>query len=177
MKKVGISVLFFITFLIIYFLQANLFINCKIFGVMPNLFIVLILYIGLFANTIHAISFGIIMGLILDLIYSGNIGITAIMFCVIGYLGSYFDKNFSKESKLKIVIMVIGATIIYEFGYYGLRGLILGFEFEWLNFMRIIIFEVIYNVLITIILYPLIQKTGYEVDRSFKKNNILTRYF
>lgn len=99
------------------------------------------------------------------------------MFCIVGYLGAYFDKNFSKESKLKIVFMVIGATIIYEIGLYLLSGLIIGFEYEWLNFIRIIIFEVIYNVLITIILYPFIQKTGYEVDRSFKKNNILTRYF
>lgn len=99
------------------------------------------------------------------------------MFCIIGYLGAYFDKNFSKESKLKIVFMVVGATVIYEIGYYLLSGLIIGFEYEWFNFIRIIIWEVIYNVLITIVLYPIIQKTGYEVDRSFKKNNILTRYF
>lgn len=99
------------------------------------------------------------------------------MFCIIGYLGAYFDKNFSKESKLKIVFMVIGATIIYEIGVYALNGLIIGFDLEWLHFIRIIIFEIIYNVLITIILYPLIQKTGYEVDRNFKRNNVLTRYF
>lgn len=177
MRKIGISILFFIIFLIIYFLQVNVFVNCKIFGVMPNLFVVLVLYIGLFANTTYAIAFALIMGIFLDLLYGKAIGITAIMFCIIGYLGAYFDKNFSKESKLKIVFMVIGATIIYELGYYLLSGLIIGFDFEWFNFMRIIIFEVIYNVLIIIILYPLIQKTGYEIDRSFKKNNILTRYF
>lgn len=177
MKKFGISLLFLLTFIIIYLLQANIFPHLQIAGVMPNLFIILILWIGLFANATHAIVFGIIMGLSLDLIYGKVIGITAIMFCVIGYLGAYFDKNFSKESKLKIVIMVIGATIIYELGYYSLSGLIIGFDFEWLNFIRIIIFEVIYNVLITILLYPLIQSLGYKIDRTFKKNNILTRYF
>lgn len=177
MKKFGVSVLFFITFLIIYFLQANIFPGLKIAGVMPNLFIIFILWIGLFANTIQAIIFGIIMGLLLDLIYGKVIGITAIMLCVIGYLGAYFDKNFSKESKFKIVLMVVGATIIYEFGYYALSSLIIGFECEWLKFTRIVIFEVIYNVLITIILYPIIQKLGYKVDRAFKRNNILTRYF
>lgn len=77
MKKIGISILFFITFLIIYFLQANLFINCKIAGVMPNLFIILILYIGLFANTVQAITFGIIMGIILDLLYGKVIRINS----------------------------------------------------------------------------------------------------
>lgn len=177
MKKFGISVLFFITFIIIYLLQANIFPSLKIAGVMPNLFVILILWIGLFASTFEAVIFGIIMGLILDLIYGRVIGITAIMLCVIGYLGAYFDKNFSKESKFKIVLMVIGATIIYEVGYYALNGLILGYDFEWLRFMKILIYEVIYNVLITILLYPTIQNLGYKVDRAFKRNNILTRYF
>lgn len=177
MKKFGISVLFFITFVIIYLLQANIFPYIKIAGVTPNLFIILILWIGLFANTVQAIAFGIIMGLILDLLYGKVIGITAIMLCIVGYLGAYFDKNFSKESKLKIVLMVIGATIIYEIGYYSLSGLIIGFDFEWLKFMKIVIFEVLYNVLITILLYPIIQNLGYKIDRTFKRNNILTRYF
>lgn len=177
MKKIGISMLFFLAFIIIYLLQANVFPHFTIAGVMPNVFIIFILWIGLFTNTTQAIIFGIIMGISLDLIYGEVIGITAIMFCIIGYLGAYFDKNFSKESKLKVVVMVIGATIIYELGYYSLGGLIIGFDFEWLNFMRIVIFEIIYNVLITIILYPLIQVLGYKVDRVFKKNNILTRYF
>ena len=69
MKKIGISITFFITFIIIYFLQVNIFVNLKIAGVMPNLFIIFILYIGLFANTMQAITFGIIMGIIIDLLY------------------------------------------------------------------------------------------------------------
>ena len=177
MKKLGISIIFLIIFFIIYFLQIGIFSNLPIAGVMPNLFIVLILYIGLFANSINAIIFGIMIGLFLDLLYGNTVGISAAMFCIIGYLGSYFDKNFSKENKVTILLMVIGATLIYELGCYALNGFILRYDFEWFKFMRIIIFEIIYNSLITIILYPLIQSTGYKVDRIFKRNNVLTRYF
>lgn len=177
MKKFGVSIIFLVIFILIYFLQAGVFANLPIAGVMPNLFIILILYIGLFANSINAIAFGIIIGLFLDLLYGNTVGISAVMFCVVGYLGAYFDKNFSKENKVTILLMAIGATIVYEFGFYSLNGLILHYDFEWLKFMKIIIFEVIYNSLIVILLYPLIQSTGYKVDRIFKKNNILTRYF
>lgn len=176
-KKTIITILFFLIFLIIYFLQANIFVNLKIAGVMPNLFILLILYIGLFSNTIEAIGFGVIMGLVLDFIYGKAIGITAVMFCIIGYLGAYFDKNFSKESKIKIIIMSVVATIIFETGLYSLGSLIIGYELEWIPFARILGIEILYNTLITIILYPFIQKTGYSVDRAFKRSNILTRYF
>ena len=177
MKKFGMSLIFLVTFMLIYFLQVGVFSHLPIAGVVPNLFVILILYISLFANSINAIGFGIIIGLFLDLLYGNTVGISAVMFCVIGYLGAYFDKNFSKENKVMILLMVIGATIIYEIGFYALNGFILNYNFEWLKFMKIIIFEIIYNCLITILLYPLIQNTGHKVDRIYKKTNILTRYF
>ena len=177
MKKFGIGILFFIVFLILYFLESNLFPLITIKGVLPNLIVIFILFIGLFANTTYGILFGAICGLILDLIYGKCVGISAVMLCVIGYLGSYFDKNFSKENKITIILMVVGTTIIYEAGYYLLNSIILGFNTEWFYFAKILIIEVVYNVLLSILLYPVIQKAGYAVDRIFKRNNVLTRYF
>lgn len=177
MKKISIFIGFILMFFLIYFLQVNIFNSFTIAGVKPNLFIIYILFIGLFANQFLGISFGVVCGLIIDLLYGKTIGITAIMLCAIGYLGSYFDRNFSKENKLTIIFMIIGATIIFEFGSYFLTSIILEFEREYLYFLKIVLIETLYNVLIVIILYPLIQKVGYSIDRNFKRNNILTRYF
>lgn len=177
MKKFFITVILFIVFLIIYFLQANFFPNFTIAGISPNLFVILVLFIGLYANQTLGISFGIIVGLFLDSIYSKSIGPSAIMLCIIGFLGAYFDKNFSKDNKLTILLMVAGATAIYEFGLYSLKALILGYDFEMFEFIRIVLLEILYNSLLTIIIYPLIQKAGYTIDRNFKQNNLLTRYF
>ena len=177
MRKFSIIVILILVFFLIYFLQVNIFGTFTIAGIKPNLFVIYILFIGLFANHVTGISFGVICGLVIDLLYSKTIGISAIMLCAIGYLGAYFDKNFSKENKLTIIFMVIGATAIYEFGTYFLRSIILEFEREYLYFLKIVLIEILYNVLLSIILYPLIQKLGYIIDRNFKKNNILTRYF
>ena len=157
MKKIGVAISLIVVFIIIYFLQVNFFSNFNIGGIKPNLFILFILFIGLFANQF--------------------LGITAIMLCIIGYLGSYFDKNFSKENKFTIILMGAGATIIFEFGSYFLESIIMNFNREYIAFLKILIIEVIYNILLTILLYPLIQKMGYIIDRTFKRNNILTRYF
>ena len=177
MKKLIISIILFITFLIIYFLQANFFSNFTIAGIAPNLFIILVLFIGLYANQTMGIIFGIVIGLFLDSIYSKTIGPSAIMLCIIGFLGAYFDKNFSKENKITILFMVIGTTAIYEFGLYSIRSIILQFNFEVIEIIRIVLIEILYNSLLTIIFYPLIQKAGYTIDRNFKRNNLLTRYF
>ena len=176
MKKFSVILGLIVTFFLIYFLQVDVFNYFTIAGVKPNLFVIYILFIGLFANQVVGISFGVICGLILDLVYGKVVGLTAVMFCIIGYLGAYFDKNFSKENKLTIIVMVAGVTLIYELGVYFLSSIILGFEREYVIFFKIATVEVLYNILLTIIIYPLIQKFGYAVDRAFKKNNILTRY-
>lgn len=177
MKKFTIVISLIIFFFIIYFLQVNIFSSFTIAGISPNLFIIYVLFIGLYANQFWGITLGVIFGLIIDLIFGKTIGITAVMLCIIGFLGSYFDKNFSKENKLTIIFMIAGTTLIYEFGVYFLNSIILEFDREYFYFARIVIVEIIYNILLTIIIYPLIQKIGYIIDRNFKHNNILTRYF
>lgn len=177
MKKVAIVIGLLLGFFLVYFLQVNIFCSFTIAGISPNLFIIYILFIGLFANQILGISFGIIIGLALDLLYGRAIGISAVMFCVIAYLSSFFDKNFSKENKLTIMFMVAGSTLIFELGAYFLNSIILNFDREFMYFAKIVIIEIIYNILLSIILYPLIHKFGYSIERVFKKTNILTRYF
>ena len=177
MKKFITTLFLIITYFIIFYLQANFFQGFTIAGVMPNLFIVFILIIGLSSNAAYGISFGVIGGIIIDCVYSKTIGITAVMLCLIGFLGAYFDKNFSKENKLTIIIMVALSTVLYESGYYFLNSVLIGFDAEIIYFIKILLIETLYNILLVIILYPFIQKVGYGMDRVFKRNNILTRYF
>ena len=92
-------------------------------------------------------------------------------------IANYFDKNFSKENKLTIIFMVAGSTLIFELGAYFINSIILEFEREFGYFIKIVLIEILYNILLSIILYPLIQKFGYSIERIFKKTNILTRYF
>ena len=177
MKKVTITLALIVTFFIIFYLQANVFQLFTIAGVMPNLFVIFVLVVSLSSNTTIGIFSGVISGLIIDLVYSKNIGITAVMLCLVGYLGAYFDRNFSKENKITIIIMSALATILFEFGYYILNSVMVGFDMEIFYFIKILLIEVLYNILLVILFYPLIQKAGYTMDRAFKKNNILTRYF
>ncbi len=177
MKKVLINIALIISFIIIYFLQINLFSWFKIAGVMPNLFIIFVLFIGLFISRIAGMTYGIGCGIMLDLFIGRKVGITAIMLGIVGLIGGIFDKNFSKESRITIIIMVIVSSLVYEIGAYLIGCVIYGYSVEIVSFIKILLIEVIYNILITIVLYPLIQKFGYEIEEEYKENKILTRYF
>ncbi len=177
MKKVIAVILLIIAFLIIYFLQANFFTWFTISNVKPNLFIIYILFIGLFAGKKLGLVFGVVIGFFIDIIIGRQIGISGIMLGIIGLLGERLDKNFSKESRITIMLMIAGSTFIYEVGCYIFNVITLEMNIEILGFIRILLIEIIYNLLISIVIYPLIQRVGHTLEEIFKTKNILTRYF
>lgn len=99
------------------------------------------------------------------------------MLGVIGFIGGYLDKNFSKDSRITMILMVILSTVLFEIGKYLASIIIHEIQLEILPFLRLIIVEIIYNVILTIILYPIIKKAGYCMENVFKNKKILTRYF
>ena len=66
MKKTIINILLILTTFIIYFLQSNFFSWFTISGVMPNLFVIYVLFIGLFSNRLTGVIYGVVIGAILD---------------------------------------------------------------------------------------------------------------
>ncbi len=177
MKKLIINIILFITFIIIYILHSNLFTWFKIAGVMPNLFVVFVLFIGLYANKFMGAGYGIFLGILLDLFIGKKVGITAIMLGTVGIIGAIFDKNFSKENRITLIVMVIISTIVFEVGSYVFGYFIYHTDLQIVRFIEILLIEVFYNALITIITYPLIQIFGNKIEEEYKGNKILTRYF
>lgn len=177
MKKVISVILLILSFFIIYFLQSNFFTWFTIARVQPNLFIIFVLFIGLFTGKKLGLILGIIFGFYIDIVIGRQIGISGIMLGLIGLAGEYLDKNFSKESKITIILMIISSTIVFELGSYLFSLVTLEINMEIISFIKILFIETLYNVIITIIIYPLIQKLGHILEETFKTRNILTRYF
>lgn len=177
MKKAIVVVCLFITFLIIYFLQSNFFCWFTIAGIMPNMFVILALFISLFAGIKLGIGYCLFFGIFLDIVQGQTLGTYTIMLVFVAILGWLFEKNFSKDSRFTIMLMVMTGTILFELGRYIFNVTILGSSIEILYFIKILIVEVIYNAIITIIIYPLIQIFGYKIEDIYKGQKILTRYF
>ena len=177
MNKILISIFLTIIFLLIYFLQINFFNWFTIAGVSPNLFIILIIIIGLFGGDKTGLIFGVIFGFILD-IYIGNvIGINAIFLGLIGYFVKYLDKSFSKESRITLILIVAVATVICEVGKYIIQIIIERGNFNIIGPLKVLSIEVLYNSILTIILYSIILKLGYLIEKCFKQSKIMHRYF
>ena len=120
---------------------------------------------------------GMFFGISLDFFIGKSIGISGIMLGIIGFLGGYLDKSFSKDSRITMIMMISLSTIIYELGLYMFNYFINDFYISIIYLIRTLLIELIFNAFITIIIYPIIIKVGYKIEENFKVNKILTRYF
>ena len=177
MKKFLIHILLSITFIIVYLIQSIFFSHFTITGIMPNIFVILMLYIGLYMGRTIGVIYGIVFGIFIDIWVGKNIGPTSIVLASIGLISGIFDKTFSKDSRITVVLMGAVSTIIYEILLYIMQYMMFGINVEILEFTKILFVEVIYNILLIIILYPLMKFTGYEIENQIKGDRILTRYF
>lgn len=177
MRKILIHVLLIITFIIVYLLQSLFFSHFTIAGIMPNIFVILMLFIGLYMGRTKGIIYGIIFGIFIDMWSGKNLGMTSISLAIIGLLCGIFDKTLSKDSRITVILMSVISTIIYEVSLYFMQYMILGINVEVMSFIKILLVETFYNVLLVVILYPIIKNVGYEVENEIKGDMILTRYF
>ena len=171
MKKAIAITSLILTFFIIYFLQTNIFTWFTIGGIMPNLFIILVLFIGLFVGK----KLGFV--LIIDFLLGQAVGVSAFLLGIIGLIAEYLDKSFSKDSRIMLMMIVIAGTVFFEVGYYVFKIIKYGAAFEFVPFIKILVIEIIFNIFLTIIIYPLIQNMGNKLEEIFKNKKVLSRYY
>lgn len=97
MRNTLIIIGIILIFLILYFVQVNFFNWFTISGISPNLFIIYVLFIGLFAGKRVGIPIGIVIGLSLDFFISKKIGILGIMLGIVGMVRKYIRQKLFKR--------------------------------------------------------------------------------
>jgi rod shape-determining protein MreD len=161
----------------VYVLQANFFSWFNIDGIQPNLFVVLALVIGIFTSKKVGLIAGFIMGLYTDFLFSNSIGITAVLLAIVGYSGTLLKNKFSSESKITLILMESIVTLIFEFFIVAYRAVFIQAYIDFGNFAYSVFVELVFNALLVIILYPLINKFGGYLENKFGSKELLTRYF
>ena len=121
------------------------------------------------------IGFGFLFGFYIDILNGRVVGISAILFCLIVFLAEYVYKNISNENKATMMLLVASSTLLFESLGYVFYIWKLGVTLELVSFAKILVIEILYNVIITIILYPLIQKGSNILYDIFK--NKLSKVF
>lgn len=150
------KIIVFILILICFILQSSVFPFLPFGEIVPNLMIILTASFGFMRGENEGIIIGFLCGLLNDIFYGDVIGFYALIFMYIGYLNGKFNRIFYPEDiKLPIGLIVL-SDLSYCMIWYVLVFL-LNSKFHFLFYLkRIILPEVVFTIIVTCLLYPLI---------------------
>lgn len=165
-RYILVGLLIFICFL----LQSTVFQSLDFGGIVPNLLIVLTASFGFMSGDVAGLIIGFICGLLCDICYGDVIGFQALIMMYIGYLNGKFSGIFYPEDvKLPLALIVLSDFsfgVVNYFLLFLMRGR-LDFPFY---LKTIIIPEVIYTTIVTLLLYPIIMKINFALETREKNS-------
>jgi len=75
-------------------------------------------------------------------------------------------------------MLMAGATVfICELILYVYQIILFDLLIEIFTFIKIMLIEILFNSMIIIIIYPIIQRAGTLLERIFTEDKVLTRYY
>ncbi len=167
MKRFLVSV-----FLIIlcFLLQTTVFHWMEFGGIVPNLMIVLTASFGFMRGEKTGLLYGFFCGLLIDIFFANVLGLNAMIYMYIGYSNGKFNRIFFPDEIKLPLILIFFSDLAYGFLYYVTLFLLRRrFQLDF-YFWHIILPEMVYTILITLFLYPLILWMNKRLEDSEKRS-------
>jgi rod shape-determining protein MreD len=161
-------------FVLLYFtliVQTTLLDYIKIYNIKPNLVLILIVCVTLIRGGMEGAVFGLVAGLLQDILCGNSIGPYALLGFVIGFGLGGFNKRFYRDNIFICAIITFVVSIIYE-SFIILPGISLSDYQLILQILKNdILIEALYNTVISIPLYILILKINDRIVNKEKSTN------
>lgn len=153
MRRLLVTAFFiFICFL----LQCTVFRALAFGGIVPNLLIVLTASFGFMRGEKTGLLIGFFSGLLIDIFFGSVIGFYALLYMYIGYANGKFSAIFYPEDIKLPITLILCSDFFYGFICYVILFLLRGkFDFTY-YLVHIILPEMVYTVVVTLFLYPII---------------------
>ena len=152
--------------LLCFLLQCTVFQALSFGGIVPNLLIVLTASFGFMRGEKTGLLIGFFCGLLIDIFFGNSIGFYALVYMYIGYMNGKFSAIFyPQDIKLPIALILASACFYGMICYVILFLLRSRFDFTY-YFMNIILPEIVYTIVVTIFLYPLILWINTRLERG-----------
>ena len=156
--------------LICFLLESTIFHKLTFASISPNLMIIVVSSFGFMRGKKTGMTVGFVSGLLVDLLWGNMLGFHMLIFTVIGYLNGTFERLFYDEDIKLPIILITASEIIYGLIIYGCMYMLQG-DFLFGNYLyRIILPELVYTILVTLVLYQIILKINRKLESEEQRS-------
>ena len=165
-RKLVMLVLIFLTALC----QCCVFQIFSVASVKPNLLIILTVSFGLMRGRKSGLLTGFFSGLCIDLFFPGTIGFQTLIYMWTGYLAGFSYRIFYDDDIKTPILLAAAADFAYGTVQYAATFLLRGRVHFLFYLSRIIIPEVLYTILVTLVFYRLLYALNRYLTKSDKRS-------
>lgn len=154
-------------------LECTVFQRISFASITPNLMIIVTSSFGFMRGKREGMMVGFLSGLLIDIMFSDLIGFYTLIYTVLGYANGFFRKIFYDDD-IKLPLILIATSDFLYGNIVCIFMFIMRSRFDYFYYLKsIIIPELIYTIVVTLILYQLIllinKKLESEEQRSASK--------
>lgn len=155
-----------ILILICFLLQCTVFRFLAFGGIVPNLMIVLTASFGFMRGEKTGLMIGFFCGILADIFFASVIGFYALLYMYIGYMNGKFATIFYPQDIKLPVALILCSDFTYGIICYVIMFLLRSrFDFVY-YLLHIILPEIVYTIVVTLLLYPLILWINTRLERG-----------
>lgn len=161
-------ILYFLSLIINLVLQSTVLEHIKLAGIKPNLILVALVSVACLRDENEGAVYGFFAGFLQDSFFSNYIGSYVFLYTFVGYFCGLLLKSFYRENFILPMGITAAATFIFNFAYYVINVLLRGYTNALYFIFRIILPEMIYNVLLMIVVYNLYMRINKYLEENEK---------
>lgn len=153
-----------------YLLQCTFFQNISLGGIVPNILIIITSSFGFMRGKKEGMIIGFLAGLILDIFFGDILGFYSLIYMYIGYLNGFFRRIFYPEDIKLPMILITLSELLYCFLCYIFLFLLRGKLHFGYYFIHVILPEIVYTILATLIVYKTILWVNEWLETKEKRS-------
>ncbi len=165
-RIIVMAIIIFVCFI----LQNTVFTAFSIAGISPNLLIVITASVGFMRGHKEGMIVGFFCGILMDIFFGNVLGFYAIIYVLIGFMNGFMTSIFFKDDiKLPLVFIGTSDVVLNIITYFFLFLFRNRTDFIF-YFLHIIVPELLYTILVSLVLYFVLLKSNSKLEDLEKRS-------
>ena len=160
-RAVGQGVIVILAFI----LQNTICTTLSLNGVKPNLLLIIAVFYGFTTGINSGMLTGFFCGFLCDIFFGPYIGVYSFLFMLLGGMGGIMAKSFYQDDIIFPYVTIAAADGLFSFVYYVFMFLIRG-RYDFDTYLTTIIMpEILYTLVASLILLPVLHRYNKLLDK------------
>lgn len=141
-----------------FLLQCTVFNAIAVLGVTPNVILMMTVVYSFFFQKMDGLVIGVIFGILQDMLCGQIIGISALIYLILGMLLKLMRTTVFKDNRILLLFVVIFSTLFYALAYWLLSCIMLQTGLSLLYSLKRVPISIVMNFIVLLLIIPIAKK-------------------